>query len=768
VTDETRTAPLEERLAAVIAHHQQHGTLPAMDDPQLDAMARQYLTLASSLDTCAFDGGMSASTLPAIEGFRTVERLGSGGMGDVYKLQDLRLDRLVAAKIIKGSLDTESGGSTGKRLREFLREARALALFSDPRIVQIYECRTDSEPAVIIMEYVDGFELGRVGPSLEMRQRATVVRDVCHALQHAHQLGIQHRDLKPSNIMLDSALRPKILDFGLSDGNPASGHFLGTVHYIAPEQLDSSQPIDARTDVYALGVILYELVCGARPFEGVTSEILDAVRTGQPRLPREIDPQVPEPLQAIALKAMEHRPGDRYASAQDMAQDLDRYLSGRPVVARPTQYATTLGARVRPHVDQIGEWLRLKLIYPHEAARLTSAYQALEAREEDWIVASRELSYAQIALYLGAFFLFAGSLFYFVAHRVYGGATGMTGPLLILGLPFAGLNLAARRLYQRDHQAVAVAFFLGGLSLLPLFLLIWFHDWELWMAPAGDSRQFFNDGVVSNRQLQVTTGLACGWAAWLALRTRTSALSIVATIFLFLFGLAVLADFGLRGWLDDRRFDLLALHLMPLVLVFGAAGWTLERTERTWFARPAYVAGALTLLVALDLFALNGKLLHYFGMSMRSLQPADVESPVLLDTLTGLALNGILFYAIAAAVERRGTALMSTAAHVLFTIAPFSMLEPLAYLSETAIYHQRFDWIYLALAVGIAVLSHRRQRKSFYYAGVVNSGLALFLIANRHQWLDRPAWATTIVAVGLAVLVVGFLLEARRRRERRQ
>jgi hypothetical protein len=180
------------------------------------------------------------------------------------------------------------------------------------------------------------------------------------------------------------------------------------------------------------------------------------------------------------------------------------------------------------------------------------------------------------------------------------------------------------------------------------------------------------------------------------------------------------------------------------------------------------VAGALTLLVALDLFALNGKLLHYFGMSMRSLQPADVESPVLLDTLTGLALNGILFYAIAAAVERRGTALMSTAAHVLFTIAPFSMLEPLAYLSETAIYHQRFDWIYLALAVGIAVLSHRRQRKSFYYAGVVNSGLALFLIANRHQWLDRPAWATTIVAVGLAVLVVGFLLEARRRRERRQ
>ncbi len=137
--------------------------------------------------------------------------------------------------------------------------------------------------------------------------------------------------------MVDAALRPKILDFGLSGSDPASGHFVGTVRYIAPEQLDRQQPIDARTDVYALGVILYELLAGDAPFRGASdAEVIAAIQSGQPRLPIEIDARVPPPLQAIALKAMERRPSDRYASARDLVLDLDRYLEGRPVLARPT------------------------------------------------------------------------------------------------------------------------------------------------------------------------------------------------------------------------------------------------------------------------------------------------------------------------------------------------------------------------------------------------------------------------------------------------
>ena len=133
---------------------------------------------------------------------------------------------------------------------------------------------------------------------------------------------------------------------------------------------------------------------------------------------------MPEPLQAIALKAMEREPALRYQSALELGADLQRYLDGRPVLARPSLYATTLGMRVAPHLQQIGEWLRLRLIHPHEAERLHSAYRALDARDDDWIVESRALSYSQIALYLGAFLLVCGSLFYFVAHRWYDAVDG--------------------------------------------------------------------------------------------------------------------------------------------------------------------------------------------------------------------------------------------------------------------------------------------------------------------------------------------------------
>jgi serine/threonine protein kinase len=768
---------LETRLAEVVLYHQRHGVLPPLDGIVADrpdlagplrALAERYLRLSSGLDVGLVGGAETdpaepPRAWPSIEGFRTVERLGAGGMGEVYKLQDLTLDRFVAAKIIR----RDRGPRIAAGLDTFLREARSLALFSDSRIVQIFECRLEADPAVILMEYVDGFELGRVGPSLEFRQRARIMQDICDAIERAHALGIQHRDLKPSNIMLDAALSPKILDFGLSDGDPQRGHLRGTPYYFAPEQLDPTQPIDARTDVYAMGVILYELLCGAVPYDGPdTADLLAAVRTAQPRLPVEIDPRVPEALQAVALKAMERRPEDRYQSARGMGQDLDRYLEGRPVVARPTQYATTLGTRVRPHLDQIGEWLRLRLIYPHEAARLASAYVALDRREDDWILAARSLSYSQIALYLGAFFLFAGSLFYFVAHRVYQTASGMAGPIVVLGLPFAGLNLAGRALYRREHRAVGVAFYLAGVSLLPLFLLIWFQETNIWMAPDGSINQFFTDGWISNRQLQATVLVACAWAGWLALRTKTGALSTVSTILVFLLALAVLADLGLRDWLENGDFDRLSLRLWPLVPVYGAAAYAFERRGRSWFAGPGFVASAIVLVLVLDLLAFNGRMFHYLGISMAPLQPAAVEDPTLLPTLAALTLNGMAFYVVALLIERVGSAAMEPATQLLVTIAPFSMLEPLAYLSETAAYSQRFDWMYLTLAVGIAIASHQRQRRSFYYAGLVNAGFALYLIALHHEWFERAWWGTALVVTGLVALALGLLLDARQRRAR--
>jgi hypothetical protein len=732
----------------------------------LRALVARYHAVTRSLDATGsrvITSGLEvAPDLPTFDGFRTIERLGSGGVGEVYKLQDLKLGRVVAAKVLRARPAITTG------VADFVREARSLALFSDPRIVSVHEVRPDATPPMILMEYVDGFELGAIGRSLDVAQRARVVKEVCEAVHRAHGLGLSHRDLKPANIMLDATLAPKILDFGLSTRDPSTGHFAGTLAYIAPEQLEPTQPIDARADIYALGVILYELLCDHLPFTGQTeSEVIAKIRAGAPPLPVEVDPRVPEPLQAIALKAMERQPADRYATAMDMALDLQRYLDGRPVLVRPTQYAFALDTRVAPHLEQIAEWERLKLVYPHEAAGLRSAYRQLARREDDWIVESRTLSYSQIALYLGAFLLMCGSLFYFGAHRFYEAVRGIARPAVVLAVPFAGLNLAAHHLFKRDHKAVAVAFYLGAISLLPLFLLIFFHETHVWVVPEGTPGQLFTNGAVSNRQLQVTIFAAGAWAAWLALRTRTGALATVLSVLAFLFTLAVLADYGLREWFEQGRYDRFALRVAPLVAVYALAGQAGERTSRAWLATPLFLGAALVFVVSLEMLALDGRAFEYLHLSMRRFQSPNVSDPLLLDTLTAMTLNGVLFYLAGWALDAWASDRKATTAKLLFTLSPFAVLEPFAYLVKTGEYARAFDWTYLALALVIAVLSHQRQRRGFYYAGIVNTGLALWFIADHHHWFDKPAWAMALVGFGLAALVVGFALAAWERREAR-
>ncbi len=753
---------VEALFAEIVERHITGGTLPSLDEiaggrpdllPELRQLVDRYLALTAQLEIAP---AAAPATPPSIPGFRVIEPIGAGGIGDVYKLEDLTLHRLVAAKVIRGDARIATG------LADFLKEARTLALFTDRRIVQIHEFRADATPPVLLMEFVDGFELGRIGPSLDLTQRVRIMREVCEAVAHAHALGLQHRDLKPSNIMLDASLQPKILDFGLSARDPTRGHLRGTPRYLAPEQLDPAQPITARADIYALGAILYELLSGAAPFAEIDeAAVVQAVRHDLPRLPADIAPSVPEPLQAIALTAMERRPEDRYASAQDMALDLARFLDGLPVLARPSQYQAVLTARVRPHLDHIDEWQRLRLVYPHEAERLRAGYRQLDAREDDWIVSGRVLSWSQIALYFGAFLLLCGGVFYFSAHRFHGAVVGVVRPLLVLGVPCAGLTLAGRRLYDTGRRAVAVAFFLAGAGLLPLLLVIVFHEAGWWSA-LSDAGQLF-PGAVSNRQLQITVGVTLIWAGVLAWRTRTVALSSAAVALGVVFVLTLMTDVGLRQWIDANQYDHLALRLMPLVVVYAIGARRGERTAQAWLARPLYTGAAVLLVATFDLLALNGRLFHTLGVSMQPFQPAKVDDPVLIDTLAGLTLNGLLFYTVATLISRRST-MAASAAGLLFVISPFSTLEPLAYLVETQQYSVRFDWIYLALAVGTVAASHYRQRKSFYYAGLLNTGVALYFIAARREWFNRPAWAMALVAAGMLVLLTGYWLDKRSER----
>jgi serine/threonine protein kinase len=696
--------------------------------------------------------------LPEFDGFRTIERVSTGGVGEVYKLEDLQLGRVVAAKVIRqdGTLRTPVG--------DFLREARSLALFEDPRIVRIFEFRAESDPPVLLMEYVEGFTLDQIGPSLEYSQRARVMMEVAEAIHHAHGLGLQHRDLKPQNILVDAKLTPKILDFGLSRAEPNRGHGVGTPAYMAPEHFDPQLPIDERTDIYAMGVVLYELLCGTLAVAPGEPADLQVNPTGSLRLPIEIVADVPEPLQAIALKAMEPDPNDRYAAARDMAMDLHRYLEGTPVLARPTHYRTVLQQRVAPHIEDISEWLRTSLIYPHEAKRLESSYARLEAREDDWIVGGRALSFSQISLYLGAFLIGLGGLFYFHAHfqtdtRALWGATAL------LALPFLALNVLGRNMYRHGREPLAIGFYLAAALLLPLFLLIAFDATGLWPVNPENTYELFGEGYVSNRQLQIAGFVACVWVAGLVMSTWTMTLSTCFTMLLFAFYLSVLADFGLSTWIDDSEWHVLASHLVPMLVLVVALGAVAEYHGRDTAARPQYFAAAALWVLILELMTQNGKVFEFLGVTMDTAPGSKISDPTLLDTLSAMTLIGVVVYATASALERRGSRLLRGTAGLLFVISPFAVLQPIAYLVGVGEYARQFDWFYLSLALAITFLSHYRQRKSFYFAGLLNTGVALWFIASHYEWFDRPVWAVVVVATGLIIVATSTLLHTTERNQ---
>jgi tetratricopeptide (TPR) repeat protein len=293
-----------------------------------------------------------ATPLPTVPGYEILRELGRGGMGVVYQARQTKLDRLVALKMI---LAGEYAGS--EQVSRFRSEAEAVARLQHPNIVQIHEVGEHEGQPYFALEYVEGGSLAQrlAGMLPPAREAAQLVETVARAVDYAHQRGIIHRDLKPANVLLTPDGLPKITDFGLakrldiSPGQTQSGEILGTPSYMAPEQtLGQSQVVGPAADTYALGAILYEAMTGRPPFKGETAlETLEQVRSLEPVPPRRLQPKLPPDLETICLKALAKAPGQRYASARDLADDLRRFLNGEPIRARPVGLAERLWRRCR-------------------------------------------------------------------------------------------------------------------------------------------------------------------------------------------------------------------------------------------------------------------------------------------------------------------------------------------------------------------------------------------------------------------------------------
>jgi tRNA A-37 threonylcarbamoyl transferase component Bud32 len=376
-----------DRESLLAAHPELADRLRAFfaDYDRLDRQAAELRLAADSERTT--DALGPAGELPRIRYFgdyELLEVIARGGMGVVYKTRQVSLSRLVALKmILRGELATE------RDVARFQAEAAAAATLDHPHIVPIYEIGEHDGQQYYSMRYVEGTSLAR-RPRSDVRSEARLLAAVAGAVHHAHRRGVLHRDLKPSNILVDTAGTPLVADFGLAKRVDAdrslteSGAIVGTPRYMAPEQATGRKDLTVAVDVYSLGVVLYERLTGRTPFAGETVlEVLRQAREAEPPRPSSVHPGLDRDLETICLKCLEKDPAKRYDSAEALQDDLERWLRGEPIKARPVSQAERVWrwCRRNPVVASLASAVLLALVLGAAVATIFGVL-ANEARQE--------------------------------------------------------------------------------------------------------------------------------------------------------------------------------------------------------------------------------------------------------------------------------------------------------------------------------------------------------------------------------------------------
>jgi WD40 repeat protein len=408
VSEPSRTVLLRELIALDAAYRRLECESPSLSDYRTRFPDRESAWIAGAMDSAAqpvlgaevasstnsalnhgaeavfpgSDAGTNPGTLPRsgprrLGRFELIEQVGAGAFGSVWRARDLQLERVVAVKLPHAELV-----DSPKDLERIYREARTVAQLRHPGIVSVHEILVHNGLPILVSDFVVGTTLRDLLATrrLSHAEATLLTTKVADALAYAHALGAVHRDIKPANIMVDvesagtglggslsasvaerralaSMGEPRIVDFGLAFCDKAgthstlSGQLVGTPAYMSPEQAGGNpSALDGRTDIYSLGVVLYEALAGALPFSGTRSELLAKLATEEPRRLRQFDRTISRDLETICHKAMAKDPRERYATARELADDLKRYLDGEPIRARPARLweRTWRHARRRP------------------------------------------------------------------------------------------------------------------------------------------------------------------------------------------------------------------------------------------------------------------------------------------------------------------------------------------------------------------------------------------------------------------------------------
>jgi predicted Ser/Thr protein kinase len=812
----------QRRLAADIAERalalppEQRGTMVrsrSAGDAAVLGEVESLLSAAAGAEADGFLGGpvtapaghtgpMTLEQAQEVVGERyRLERLaGEGGMGRVFVASDAVLSRRVAVKLLSGN----ATGGDGQRDR-LLEEARAMAGLSHPNICRVLEVVLAGGSPFIVMEWIDGIDLRQAWRDLSLPQRLSLYLKVVDAAGVGHAVGLVHRDLKPANILIDRRAEPVIVDFGLAraDRRDHSGRTLcgGTPGYAAPEQFAQGSDVGPAADVFALGVILYELLTNRPPFRGTTAEeTLRAVRGSDPPLPESIAPDTPAALQSICLAALERDPARRYPTAGDLAEDLRRYLRSESVAASPSMLADRFVQQLQGQIENAAKWSRQGLITQTEHRSLIGVLRALMRPESHWIIDSRRLTASQVSLFLGGWLVVVAiTIGMYHSWDVLAGVARVGVPWVVT----AALLAAGLWLNHKGFRRIALGYFVTTSIVGPLALGLLFRN-SGWLTGQdglgmGTAELFARVRMVDGawKALEAPVGglfnaqLACASALWLAANlplrrlTGSAAFSLLGAFSgIAAWGSLWLLWRGMEAPHDDVTWARAGLWALPLGAAMTTLGMHFNRAEES---------------IAIELgvhrqrradawsFLLLGVLLIVGGLSVVAwFHPSWYELPRLFaegkhshvgPRAFAFMMNGFLLAALAWVMERHWSLLRERLAVSLRWVIPSHFLGSIFVLEEDNFGEAWGLWLAIlpVCAIAFCYLSVLKQWKPFVFNGMVYAALAYAqaFIEINNRFDSRPAWRISLtfglLAAGLLIMVAAWrvpiwLASARTRR----
>lgn len=689
--------------------------------------------------------------------YRVVKKVGQGAAGEVFQAIDTILDRPVAVKFLNKEYAAESTN------KERWQEARLIGQLNHPNIAQIYHIGEQEGLRFIVMEWVEGLPLTEAWWEKTVQSRLGIFLQVLDAIAAAHRRGIVHRDIKPSNILVNSSSQVKVLDFGIAVDtqlleNFDDRYYRGTPAFSAPEQITPPVKISTATDVFALGILLYQLLTETLPFPQTDpKELFQAIKTEYPELPTALQEKVPIPLQNICLKALEKSPHRRYVNARDLSEDIGRYLRGEKVWSMPSFLTDKIQQEVFYHRQKLKIWRDNELVTQKEFDKLENIYEHMISPPDPSIIEARELSLSQVCLYLGGWIAVLGSfvLFYKTWDQIPifwrpTPAIAATALMILFGI----------LMWRKKENRLAVGFLATANLLIPITILLTLGQWDILSSasyPWGTETiyQGLSEAgshlIVGNLQLYISSW---SWLAFsfLFLRLTRSSIFVLFSIIAFLVWLTTC--YIIAG-MEDWTPDIIAGRYLFAGIGLFVLGSVLDRRRLTHYAWPLCVAGLTFVVIPLSIIAISDNTL--FGWLLSKPEGLIQDEQIALS----FACNGLIYLGLATICRSLGTILQRRLAQALNWFGPLHILGTLKILDTEDFASEGHQIIYRILlpiaSFAFVFSSVTRQMKSFFFSGL--GGIAASVHKITVEYLDKYfAWPVSLIVTGIVWMFVSWLV----------